>query len=68
MYAVGGLEDDTFTYYTQEITGLGGAPTAVNAGDAIDAGTNWALMLSVAAGALAIAGAGVMLTGRHVRS
>jgi hypothetical protein len=68
VYAVGSLEDDTFTFYTQEITGLGGAPTAVNTGDAIDpSGTNWALVSMVAAGALALAGSGILLAGRRTR-
>jgi hypothetical protein len=65
VYAVGGLEDGSFTFYTQEISGLGGNPTAVNTGDAIDPGTNWALVLAVAAGVLAFAGGGVLLAGRR---
>jgi hypothetical protein len=65
VYAVGSLEDNTFTFYTQEITGLGGSPTAVNTGDAIDPGTNWALLLAFGAGALALAGGGVLLAGRR---
>lgn len=65
VYAVGSLEDNTFTFYTQEITGLGGSPTAVNTGDAIDPGTNWALLLAFGAGTLALAGGGVLLAGRR---
>jgi hypothetical protein len=67
VYAVGSLEGETFTFYTQEITGLGGSPTAVNTGDAIDPGTNWALVLAVAAGALTFAGGSVLLAGRRSR-
>ena len=67
VYAVGSLEDETVTFYTQEITGLGGDPTAVNTGDAIDSGTNWALLLAVGAGALALAGGGVLLAGRRAK-
>jgi hypothetical protein len=67
VYAVGSLDDQTFTFYTQEITGLGGAPTAVNTGDAIDPGINWALVVAVTAGGLALAGTGVILAGRRVK-
>jgi len=67
VYAVGSLDDDTLTFYTQEISGLGGAPTAVNTGDAIDTGANWALLLAVAAGAMALVGSGVVLAGRRVK-
>jgi hypothetical protein len=65
VYAVGSLDDETFTFYTQEITGLGGAPTTVNTGEPIESGTNWSLLLAVAAGALALAGGGVILAGRR---
>ena len=67
VYAVGSVEDETFTFLTQEITGLGGAPTAVNTGDAIDSGADWALLLTVGAGALALAGGGAVLAGRRAR-
>lgn len=33
VYAVGSLSANTFTYYTQTITGLGGAPSRVNTGN-----------------------------------
>lgn len=64
VYAVGSLEDETFTFYTQTIDGLGGAPTAVNTGDSpIDeptSGTMWALfalagLMVVSGGALVVA-------------
>jgi hypothetical protein len=67
VYAVGSLDDQTFTFYTQELTGLGGAPTAVNTGDAIDPGTNWALVLAAVAGGLALAGSGVIVAGRRTK-
>ena len=67
VYAVGSLEDDSFDFYTQEITGLGGEPTAINTGDAIDSGTNWALVLAVAAGAMALAGGGMLVAGRRAK-
>ncbi len=38
VYAVGSLSANTFTYYTQTITGLGGAPTKVNTGNSPVAG------------------------------
>lgn len=65
VYAVGGLEDGSFTFYTQEITGLGGTPTEVNTGDAVDQGLNMALILAVAAGAFALAGSGLVLARRR---
>ncbi len=69
VYAVGSLEGETFTFYTQEVTGLGGNPTAVNTGDAIDAGADntLSLVLLVAAGALALAGGGVVVATRRAR-
>ena len=68
VYAVGNLEEGSFTFYTQEITGLGGNPTAVNTGDAIEAGTGPDMALVAAAGGIALIGAGVLLAGRRVRS
>ncbi len=67
VYAVGSLEDDTFDFYTQEVTGLGGEPTAINTGDAIDSGTDWSLVLVAAAGALALAGGGVLVATRRAK-
>lgn len=68
VYAVGSLDDDSLTFYTQEIAGLGGAPTAVNTGDAIDGadGPNWVLLTT--AGALAIAATASIAVARRVRS
>lgn len=69
VYAVGSLEGETFTFYTQEITGLGGNPTAVNTGDAIDSsGTSLNLVLLIAAGMLALGGGGLVLSGRRARN
>jgi hypothetical protein len=65
VYAVGSLEGGSFTFYTQSITGLGGAPTVVNTGDAVDQGVNMALILAVAAGALAVTGSGLVLARRR---
>lgn len=71
VYAVGSLADESFTFYTQEIMvgsdmaeGDGTpAPTAVNTGAPIDAGSN--LVLFVLAGAAFIlAGSGVALQRR----
>ena len=70
VYAVGGLDDGTFTFYTQEITGLGGTPTAVNTGDALDDANSTGLnmVLLVAAGVLALTGGGLVVAGRRTRS
>jgi hypothetical protein len=51
VYAVGSLEADTFTFFTQELTGLGGAPTVVNTGGE---GPSNSLVLTLAAFAAAI--------------
>lgn len=67
VYAVGSLDDGNFTFYTQEITGLGGAPTAVNTGDAIDTSSSLPMVLAVAAIALAVGGTGVLVLGRRAR-
>jgi hypothetical protein len=67
VYAVGSLEDDTFTFYTQEITGLGGSPTAVNTGDAIDGGSGVSMALIAAAVGIAAAGTSALLIGRRAR-
>jgi hypothetical protein len=54
VYAVGSLADNTFTYFTQELTGLGGAPTAVNTGGEAPAdGASLATWLA-AAGAMCL--------------
>jgi hypothetical protein len=68
VYAVGSLEDDSLTFYTQEITGLGGSPTAVNTGAAIDADGGLDMALLAAAGGVAFLGAGLLLVGRRVRT
>ncbi len=49
VYAVGSLADNTFTFYTQELTGLGGAPAAVPTGDQPSNGsTTWVMLLGAA--------------------
>ncbi len=76
VYAVGSLEDGSFTFYTQELSigteapadgGAEGdgtpAPTEVNTGNAIDGGPSIGLL--VAAGALALLGAGSLAFRRN---
>ncbi len=67
VYAVGSLDADSFTFYTQEISGLGGAPTAVNTGDAIDSNNSLTLVLTAGALALAAGGAGLVASARRAR-
>jgi hypothetical protein len=57
VYAVGSLEEETFTFYTQEITGLGGAPTAVNSGEPVSSSTT-GLLVGLAGAAVLLAGSG----------
>ncbi len=77
VYAVGSLEDDTFTFYTQERTlgSAGGAagdgtpaPTAVNTGDEIGNGMNSLVLFAAAAGMFTLAGGAVALRRQTVRS
>jgi hypothetical protein len=68
VYAVGSLEDGSLTFYTQEITGLGGSPTAVNTGDAIETGSGVDKAMLAAAGGVALLACGSVLVGRRVRS
>jgi hypothetical protein len=76
VYAVGSLEDGSFTFYTEERAigteapadgGEAGdgtpAPTEVNTGDAINGGPSVGLLL--AAGALALFGAGALVFRRN---
>ncbi len=66
VYAVGSLDAGSLTFYTQTISGLGGSPTMVNTGNSLpaDDGPNVALIFAVIAGALAVAGTGVLATRR----
>lgn len=72
VYAVGSLEGDTFTFYTQELE-VGGAdggdgtasPDAVNTGDEIGGSTNLAL-LAAAGGMVILAGGAMVLRRRSV--
>ena len=74
VYAVGSLEGETFTFYTQEIE-VGGAeggdgtpaPTAVNTGDEIAGTANMAL-LAAAGGMVLLAGGALALRRRTVNS
>jgi hypothetical protein len=68
VYAVGSLEDGSLTFYTQEITGLGGSPTAVNTGDAIETGSGVDKAMLAAAGGVTLLACGSVLVGRRVRS
>jgi hypothetical protein len=67
VYAVGSLEEDSFTFQTQSIDGLGGEPTAVNTGDSqLGSGSSSAfLALTAAAGLLGLGGAGLALARRR---
>jgi hypothetical protein len=68
VYAVGALDDQSFTFYTQTVSGLGGAPTAVNTGDAVEDGTDrMAIALAAAAGVLGLIGAGLLASRRYSR-
>jgi hypothetical protein len=74
VYAVGSLEADTFTFYTQEIEvgaedGGDGtpAPTAVNTGDEVGGSTNLAL-LAAAGGMVLLAGGALVLRRRSVQA
>jgi hypothetical protein len=77
VYAVGSLEEDTFTFYTQEralasdapAAGDGTpAPTAVNTGDEISTSSNSLALLTAAGGLLVLAGGSATLRRRTVRS
>lgn len=75
VYAVGSLDDETFTFYTQQIAIDGAAvtavPTQVNTGDEIEgaAGTSVNItLLAAAAGLAALAGGSLALRRRSVRS
>jgi hypothetical protein len=63
VYAVGSLADNTLTYYTQELTGLGGAPTVVNTGGEAPGQDN-TLTIAALAGAFALLLAGGALVRR----
>lgn len=67
VYAVGSLSDKTLTFYTQTITGLGGAPTAVNTGDGLPSGSSSSTtaLLAVLAGIMAVGGTGVLVLRRR---
>jgi hypothetical protein len=69
VYAVGSLDDDSFTFYTQTIEGLGGTPTMVNTGDTpVGGGTSGtALSFAVAAGLLGAGGVGLLAVRRRHR-
>jgi hypothetical protein len=63
VYAVGSLTDKTFTFYTQELTGLGGAPASVPTGDA-PINNNNTTMLALFGAAVLAASSGLLLRRR----
>lgn len=67
VYAVGSLEQNTFTYLTQSVTGLGGAPTGVPTGDS-PVPTGSALPLVLGAAALALVGAAALTLARRAQA
>lgn len=68
VYAVGSLEGDTFTFFTQTIEGLGGAPAGVPTGNsdlrAVESATT-SVVPAAAAGMIALAGTGLLLARRR---
>ena len=66
VYAVGSLEGGSFTFYTQTISGLGGAPTLVNTGDGMPGdGTSTTPIMLAAVAVLFAAGGGTALALRR---
>jgi hypothetical protein len=67
VYAAGSVDEGTFTFYTQTISGLGGAPTAVNTGNSRPqaSGSSWPLVLLIGVGGVAFAGTGIVLARRR---
>jgi hypothetical protein len=82
VLAVGSLEDETFTFYTQEFTleaaeatAAGGsgdtgdgtpAPTAVNTGDELGSSNNTGVLVATAAGLFLLAGGALVVKRRSV--
>jgi hypothetical protein len=66
VYAVGSLSDNTLTFLTQTISGLGGNPNLVNTGDGLPSGSSpLPAVLAVAGGVLAVLGSGVLIARRR---
>ena len=67
VYAVGSLSDNTLTFLTQTISGLGGSPNLVNTGDGLPTGGESSLpaVLAVGAGLLGLTGAGLLVARRR---
>ena len=61
VYAVGSLDDQTVTFYTQTISGLGGAPTLVNTGDSVPSTNSIVPLLLITLAGLLAVGASVQL-------
>jgi hypothetical protein len=69
VYAVGSLEENTFTFLTQTITGLGGAPGQVDTGNSpLSSDSTSAGLLVAAAAALAVLAAGALVVRRQVQA
>ncbi len=79
VYAVGSLEDETFTFYTQELpleteasapASSDGtpAPTAVNTGDSLSQSSNSVALFAAAAGLFLLGGGAIALRRRTVES
>jgi hypothetical protein len=66
VYAVGSLDANSVTFYTQSIDGLGGSPTAVNTGDGLPSSSSMVpMLLLVAGGVMALGGTGVLALRRR---
>jgi MYXO-CTERM domain-containing protein len=66
VYAVGSLEDETLTFYTQTIEGLGGQPSVVNTGNSpVSDDSSTPLVLTVLAGVLGLSGVGLLAARRR---
>jgi hypothetical protein len=67
VYAVGDLSDNTLTFLTQTITGLGGTPNLVITGDGLpaDSGAAMPTVLAIGAGLLGPTGAGLLVARRR---
>lgn len=70
VYAVGGLEDGSFTFYTQTIEGLGGDPAGVPTGNSLiprdDDAVSGVVVAALIGSAVLAAAGGVVLARRRV--
>ncbi len=66
VYAVGSLADGSFTFYTQTISGLGGSPSSVEAGNSpVSSGRGTTTALLAGAVALLVVGSGALAVRRR---